>query len=228
MDEFKKILKKLDLTPEEDSLYETAFRHRSYLNETKETVQSNERLEFLGDSVLSFIVSSFLFKARPEDKEGDLTNLRAYIVKTDSLAKIAHELQLGRFLKLSKGEELSGGRNNPQILADLYEAILGAVFLDIGIEKATTFVKKTLLLYFEKEIKKGAPHDPKSYLQEIVQNQFQISPRYKILNTSGPDHAKKFKVGVYINNDLLGQGEGTNKQQAEEEAAQKALAKLSP
>ncbi len=222
----KAILEKIGIFPSDQKLYQTAFTHRSFLNESKEAKQSNERLEFLGDSVLSFIVSTRLFKARVSDTEGELTNLRAYIVKTESLAKASRNLGLGNFLKLSRGEESSGGRENTQLLANTYEALLGAIFLDLGIETAVTFVTKTLLPVFTDEIEKGAPRDPKSQLQEIVQSRFQTSPRYKILSTSGPDHAKRFNVGVFLKNEQVGQGDGSNKQQAEEEAAKIALVKL--
>lgn len=224
--ELENILDKLGLSVQDKKIYQKAFTHRSYLNESKETTESNERLEFLGDSVLSFIVSSFLFNIRPQDTEGDLTNLRAYIVKTDSLAKISQKLCLGKFLKLSKGEEISGGRENPQLLANTFEALLGAIFLDQGIEGATKFVHSTLLPLFEEEVQKGAPRDPKSELQEVVQSRFQTSPKYKILETSGPDHAKRFTVGVFIMGDQVGTGNGSNKQQAEEESAREALLRL--
>lgn len=226
MEEFRKILKGLQLHPQDISFYQLAFTHRSYLNEAKGEVDSNERLEFLGDCVLSFIISSFLYKTRPQDKEGDLTNLRAYIVKTESLAKAAQNLKLGRFLRLAKGEELSGGRDNPQIMANTYEAVLGAIFLDLGIDATTKFVHSTLIPFFTTEVEKGAPRDPKSNLQELVQNKYRTSPKYKILATSGPDHAKKFTVGVFLQNRQIGQGTGTNKQQAEEEAAEIALSSI--
>lgn len=226
IEDFQKILDGLGLKIKDLQFYKTAFTHRSYLNESKEASQSNERLEFLGDSVLSFIVSTRLFKTRSQDAEGDLTNLRAYIVKTDSLARIAKKLSLGQFLKLSRGEEASEGRENTQILANTYEAVLGAVFLDQGTEAATKFVEATLLPLFAIEIEKGAPRDPKSTLQEIVQSRFQTSPKYRILSTTGPDHAKKFTVGVFIKSEQAGQGSGLNKQQAEEEAARVALLRL--
>lgn len=219
-------LKKINITPVNLSLYHTAFTHRSHLNESKDAVQSNERLEFLGDSILSFIVSSFLFNKRLQDTEGDLTNLRAYIVKTDSLAQASRLLGLGELLKLSKGEELSGGRRNPQLLANTFESLLGAICLDLGIEEATKFVEDTLLPIFMKEVQKGPPKDSKSQLQETVQSKMQVSPKYKILETSGPDHAKRFTVGVYINGKQIGEGLGSNKQQAEESAAKVALLTL--
>jgi ribonuclease-3 len=209
------------------SIYKKAFTHRSFLNESKEAKESNERLEFLGDSILSFAISSYLFTKRPGDAEGDLTNLRAYIVKTESLAKASKKLNLGEYLLLSKGEELSGGRQNQQLLANTYEAVLGAVYLDLGVEAALEFVIKTLLPLFNEEIEKGAPKDAKSKLQEIVQSKMQVSPKYKILTTSGPDHAKNFKVGVFLKNEKMGEGLGSSKQQAEEIAAKEALSKLS-
>lgn len=219
-------LNKIGIIPKDIVIYNTAFTHRSRLNESKEINQSNERLEFLGDSVLSFIISSFLFQKRLKDTEGDLTNLRAYVVKTDSLAKTSEKLGLGELLKLSKGEELSGGRKNPQLLANTYESLLGAIYLDLGIEKATEFVKSSLIPIFMEEVEKGAPKDSKSLLQEIIQSTKQISPKYKIMETTGPDHAKQFKVGVFIAGNMAGEGTGSNKQQAEEKAAEEALLKF--
>ena len=225
-EKLKQKLADLELSPKDLSLFHKAFTHRSYLNEAKGATESNERLEFLGDSVLSFIVSSFLFHTREADQEGELTNLRAYMVKTESLGRASELLDLGKLLKLSKGEELSGGRENLQILANTYEAFLGAIFLDLGIDGAIFFVHRTLLPLFAKELQKGAPRDPKSQLQEVVQSKFQVSPRYRILSTSGPDHAKHFVVGVFVRDDQIGEGNGSSKQQAEEEAAQQALEKL--
>lgn len=220
-------LNKIGIRPKDITVYNTAFTHRSCLNESKDIGQSNERLEFLGDSVLSFIISSFLFQKRPKDTEGDLTNLRAYVVKTDSLAKASENLGLGELLRLSKGEELSGGRKNPQLLANTFESLLGAIYLDLGIEKTAEFVKESLVPIFISEVEKGAPKDSKSLLQEVVQSSKQVSPKYKILGTTGPDHAKQFKVGVYVAGNLVGEGTGSSKQQAEEKAAEEALKKLS-
>lgn len=207
-------------------ILEQAFYHRSYLNEFKGNLISNERLEFLGDSILSLIVSTNLFKLRPNDAEGDLTNLRAYIVKTKSLAEASKKLNLGKYLKLSKGEEMGGGRENPQLLANTYEALLGAIYLDQGLEAVKAVIEKTLLSLFEKELKSGPPKDAKSNLQELVQEKFKQSPHYKILQTRGPDHAKEFMVAVYINNKEMGKGVGSSKQDAEEQAAKQALEKL--
>lgn len=207
----------------EKPIFQTAFTHRSFLNESSSQKESNERLEFLGDAVLSFIISSYLYQLRPSDTEGDLTNLRSYIVKTLSLAKAAEKLKLGEYLKLSRGEELSGGRTNPQLLANTFEALLGAIYLDQGVEKAQEFVSEELLTLFQEEIKSGPPKDAKSQLQELTQNQVKLSPQYKVLETKGPDHAKEFKVGVFLQGKMIGQGEGLSKQVAEENSAEDAL-----
>lgn len=204
-----------------------AFTHRSYLNETSEKIESNERLEFLGDSVLSLIISTYLYNKRPQDTEGALTNLRSYIVKTPSLAKASKKLKIGQFLRLSKGEEISGGRENTQLLANTFEALLGAIYLDGGLEEAEKFVQEILLPLFEKEIESGPPKDAKSMLQELTQYQTKKSPRYKIIQTSGPDHAKKFTVAVFLQGRQIGLGSGLSKQEAEESAASQALELLS-
>lgn len=207
-------------------LLETAFTHRSFLNEDKQTKESNERLEFLGDSVLSFIVSSYLYSLRPNDAEGELTNLRSYIVKTKSLAEAAQLLELGKNLRMSKGEELSGGRENTQLLANTFEALLGAIFVDQGLQAAKDLVHQVLLPIFEKELRIGPPKDAKSLLQEYVQQQSKRSPIYRILKTSGPDHAKEFVVGAFIKGVEMGVGKGSSKQEAEEAAAAEVLKKL--
>lgn len=209
-----------------DPIFETAFTHRSYLNESTKEQESNERLEFLGDAVLSLIISSYIYKRRTDQDEGYLTNLRSYIVKTTSLAKIAKILDLGRRLKLSKGEELSGGRENPQLLANTYEALVGAIFLSKGLDEAKKFIEDSLLPLFEEEIKSGPPKDAKSQLQEVAQFKTKQSPKYKILRTEGPDHNRKFTVGVFVSGEQLGVGEGFSKQLAEEMAANEALEKM--
>lgn len=210
----------------EKPIFQTAFTHRSYLNEANEKIESNERLEFLGDAVLSLIMSTKLYNLRPLDAEGDLTNLRSYIVKTTSLAKASEKLGLGEYLRMSKGEELSGGRTNPQLLANTYEALLGAIYLDEGTDSAEKFVEETLVPLFSRELVEGPPKDAKSTLQEIAQNLIKQAPKYKILETRGPDHAKEFKVGVYLQNELVGEGIGSSKQLAEEAAAAEALGKI--
>lgn len=221
--DFTDLLNHLEIKFLNPKLLQQAFYHRSYLNEVKMNIQSNERLEFLGDSVLSLIISYYLYTLKPTDSEGDLTNLRAHIVKTISLAEAAEKLELGKYLSLSKGEELSGGRNNPQLLANTYEALLGSIYLDQGLEVAKRMINKTLLPFFEKELKLGPPKDAKSSLQEDTQQKLKLSPHYKILSTTGPDHAKQFTVAVYIGGKEMGRGNGASKQIAEEQAAKQAL-----
>lgn len=223
--DFTKLLNLLHLKFKNPELLHQAFLHRSYLNEIKIDFESNERLEFLGDAVLSLVISCYLFTLRPADSEGELTNLRAHIVKTNSIAEAAEKLNLGKYLSLSKGEEISGGRDNPQILANTYEALLGSVFLDQGLEAVEEVINQSLLPLFEKELKLGPPKDAKSSLQEAVQQKLKQSPHYKILSTQGPDHAKKFTVAVYIGGRKAGQGTGNSKQVAEEQAAKEALQK---
>ena len=203
---------------------EAAFIHRSFLNENpKSDLTSNERLEFLGDSILSFLVSDHLYKKFPQHKEGDLTNLRAALVRTETLASLAKRLDLGQKLKLSRGEEESGGRKNTSILANTTEALIGALYLDQGLEAVLKFLQENLLPELEQIIKNHSYKDAKSLLQEIAQNQKQISPDYKILKMEGPDHARIFQVGVFLADKILGKGKGKSKQKAEQEAAKVAL-----
>jgi ribonuclease-3 len=204
-------------------LFEQAFTHRSYLNETREQLSSNERLEFLGDSIVSFVVSQYLYLQFPQFEEGALTNIRSLMVNTKSLANIAKELDLGSYLKLSKGEEESKGRQNQSLLADCFEGFVGALFLDQGIDAVIDFLSIVILPKANEIIKNESFKDPKSLLQEFVQSRKQNSPFYKVLNEFGPAHAKSFKIGAYIDGKLISEGEGKSKREAEEDAAQKAL-----
>jgi len=207
-------------------LLEEALTHRSYLNEVKIKLSSNERLEFLGDSVLSLLVSDYLFDKYKNLDEGMLTNLRSLLVNKKNFSDVGKEIDLGKYLKLSKGEEESGGRNNPSLLADSFEALVGALFLDQGMDAVKAYVNPILLPKAEVFMKENALKDPKSLLQEMIQSRKHNSPRYKVLSEKGPAHAKIFTVGVYLNDELLGQGAGRSKQEAEEEAAEIALDKL--
>jgi len=204
-------------------LSDEAFTHRSYLNEAKIKISSNERLEFLGDSILSFVVSNHLYAKYPDFDEGNLTNLRSLLVNTKSLSEIARELNLGQFLKLSRGEEESKGRENATLLENSFEAYVGALFLDQGIEAVVKFLNETLFSKIQELVDKKAFKDPKSMLQEKVQAKKRGSPLYKVLEETGPAHAKTFKVGVFVDGKKLGEGTGKSKQLAEESAAQKAL-----
>lgn len=207
-------------------LFEKAFTHRSFLNETKSKEESNERLEFLGDSILSFVTSNYFYKKYPDFNEGVLTNLRSQLVNTKSLAETAQELGFGSLLKLSKGEEESQGRQNQSLLADSFEAFIGALFLDQGLEAATAFITTTLLPKGEAIVANKDFKDPKSLFQEYVQGHNHASPNYKVLFEEGPSHAKTFTVGVFVKNELQGQGIGKSKQEAEENAAKQALEKI--
>jgi len=228
MNNLKNLEKKLGIKFKNLLLLQEALIHRSYINEAKQKgLHSNERLEFLGDSVLSLITSEWLFKQFPNYPEGKLTSIRSNLVKTESLAKIAKKLYLGRFLFLSKGEKENGGENNPVILANTFEAILGAIFLDQNIEIAKTFIKKHFQSLLESLVRKGEFKDFKSLLQEKSQAKSKITPTYKVLKEIGPDHNKTFTVGVYLGkNHLLAKGRGKSKQIAEEKAAEAALKKI--
>jgi len=204
-------------------LLKNAFIHRSYLNEHKNFKgDSNERMEFLGDSVLSIVVSLYLFKDLKKSPEGELTQLRAALVRTETLAKLGRILSLGDYLFLSKGEEDSGGRSNNSTLANTYEALIGAIFLDQGLTACTDFIKLTLLKKW-KILAKTAVSDNKSKLQEIMQRKNKVSPTYKLLSSWGPDHSKQFEIGVYMKDNLLAKGLGKNKQSAAQNAAKEAL-----
>lgn len=207
-------------------LYKQAFVHRSYLNETKEHIESNERLEFLGDSILSFIVSDHLYRTYPQFDEGILTNLRSLVVNTKSLAKKAKELGFGQHLLLSRGEEDSGGRENESILANTFESVIGALYIDQGIDAVKPFLYDVLIPDIAEYVSKKVFKDPKSLLQEYVQSKKQNSPVYKVLHEEGPAHAKQFTIGVYVNNKLIGEGQGKSKQEGEEHAAEQALEKI--
>ena len=202
-----------------------AFVHRSYLNESKNEKESNERLEFLGDSIVSFVISNYLFKQYPMFNEGNLTNLRSLVVNTKSLARAGKNLNFGEKLLLSKGEEDSGGRMNESLLANTFEAYTGALYLDQGIEVVTNFLNIALIPTIAEHVEKKVFKDPKSLLQEKAQAKKLTSPEYKVLSEEGPAHAKKFTIGVYVENQLLGTGSGKSKQIAEEIAARAALEK---
>lgn len=207
-------------------LLEESLTHRSYLNESKERRNSNERLEFLGDSILSFVVSGYLFNTYPDLDEGKLTNLRSLLVNTKMLAEVAKECDLGSLLYLSKGEEESGGRNNQSLLADSFEAYLGALFIDQGVDEVSKFISNTVIPKADAFMKNNLLKDPKSNLQEFVQSQKLGSPMYKVIAEEGPAHLKQFTVGVYVGEKLLGKGEGRSKQEAEEKAAGIALTNI--
>ncbi|MCX7996883.1 MAG: ribonuclease III [Patescibacteria group bacterium] len=208
-------------------LLENVFVHRSFLNENKNYhLSSNEKLEFLGDSVLSLITSIYLFKHYHELSEGDYTDIKASIVRTESLAEAAAEIGLGSYLLLSKGEEKGNGRRNSNILADTFEALVACIFIEHGFEQAYNFVRSHLFKEkLDTIVKNKLYMSPKSRLQEIVQARHKILPTYKVTEETGPEHSKTFTVSVYIADSLVGTGTGTSKKMAEEAAAKKALEK---
>jgi len=203
----------------------TAFTHRSYLNEHRKTVKGhNERLEFLGDAVLELVVTEYLY-GNYEDPEGVLTNWRSALVRTESIGAAAQRLGFEPLLRLSRGEKRGTDRARAQILANSYEAVIGALYIDQGYDKAKEFITKTLIITFEEILKTGSWMDPKSHLQEIVQSKVGFTPQYKVLEEVGPDHEKIFTVGVYIDGILKGEGQGPSKQAAQVASAESALLK---
>lgn len=205
-------------------LITTALSHRSSLKNTGN--DSNERLEFLGDAVLGLIVSDFLFKANNNHTEGDLTRMKASLVNEIILARAAGSLKLGDYLFLSADEEKSGGRNKPSITADAFEAVLGAIYLDGGIIAAEKFVKENILDDYMSIIKDKKFKNYKGELLEYMQARGEGMPHYRVADQIGPDHDKVFKVSVYANSELLGEGEGKSKKEAEQQAAKMALKHL--
>lgn len=205
------------------NLLVTAFTHRSYLNEHKKTAKEhNERLEFLGDAVLELAVTEYLF-LNYSDPEGTLTNWRSSLVKTESIGEVAKQSGFAELLRLSRGERRGSERARDQILANTYEAVVGAIYLDQGYDETKRYIERSLLVTFDQILKDGSWMDPKSHLQEVAQSQDSHTPVYKVLDEQGPDHEKIFTVGVFINGQLIAQGSGPSKQDGQVEAAEKAL-----
>ncbi|MFA7302683.1 MAG: ribonuclease III [Candidatus Paceibacterota bacterium] len=227
MPSFSDFAKKIDSPFKNPDLLVEAFTHRSYLNEHKEYAgNQNERLEFLGDAVLELAVTNFLFHKYPEKTEGELTNLRAALVNTVSLAASAQALGVNDYLLLSKGEAKDTGRARDVILADTFEAIIGALYLDQGFEHAEKFIANNLYGKVEAVIETRAYQDAKSRFQELAQEKKSITPSYKTLGEVGPDHARQFTMGVFLGEKEIARGEGQSKQEAEQAAAQAALAAM--
>lgn len=224
--DFSELEKKLDIYFENKSLLIQAFIHRSYINENSGfKLGHNERLEFLGDAVLELISTNYLYHKFQDLAEGELTSYRAALVNTKSIGDIAKELGFNDYLFLSKGESKDFGKARLSILADTYEAFIGAVFLDKGYEFAKEFIEKTLLTHTDEVIEEGKYKDAKSVVQEKSQDLLAITPSYKVLSESGPDHDKKFVVGIYFGEEKITEGEGRSKQEAETNAAKEALIK---
>lgn len=220
------LARELGVVFKDQALLQQAMCHRSYLNEADETVESNERMEFLGDAVLGLVVSEKLYRDYPGLSEGHLSQLRAILVRWDALARVAGRINLGDYLVLGRGEEMSGGRARPSNLAAALEALIGAAFLDSGMAAARKLILKLLKPDFEAIADQGVTSDSKSELQHLAQTRWHQIPEYRLLSSEGPDHAKLFTVEVLVGNQVVGQGQGRNKKQAELNAARQALETL--
>ena len=219
--------KKLNYTFRDRKLLSEALSHSSYANEHRSAgLKSNERLEFLGDSVLGFVTAEFLFAQHPDLPEGDLTRIRAALVCEQSLFEVAQKLDLGRYLKLGRGEEAGGGRKRTSILADATEAVFAAVYLDGGIGAASALIHRVLLDAEREEAVEERRKDYKTALQEFVQRRANQELTYRMAGEQGPDHNKTFAAEVLLNGQLVGSGTGHSKKEAEQAAAAAALAKL--
>lgn len=224
MIDFSLFEKKIEISFKDKELLKQAFTHRSYLNERGVSGMShNERLEFLGDAVLELVVTEYLYKKFSEKPEGELTSLRAALVNSEALAKLARVLGMNDFLLLSKGEKKDTGKARQYILANAFEALVGAVYLDQGYARAESFIKKNAFKDLTEILKNNLWRDNKSFFQEKAQEITGITPRYQVLKEWGPDHNKHFEIGVFLGSELIGRGEGMSKQEAEQNAASNAL-----
>ena len=203
-----------------------ALTHRSYLNEHSEALEDNERLEFLGDAILDFVVGSWLYNKYPEMPEGDLTRMRSALVHTEQLAEFAKQIKLGNALRLGKGEAQAGGRRRPALLCDAFEALIGALYLDSGIEAVWTFISPMLEESADDILINHKAEDPKSLFQEWAQAQGFSTPEYVTRRATGPDHSKVFEVDVLLNGEVYGSGSGHGKQAATKSAAHDALQRM--
>jgi len=224
--DFEKCGQRVGVSFRDGLLLKQAFIHRSYINENPgENLNHNERLEFLGDAVLELIITDYLYHRFPDKAEGELTGLRSALVNTNTISETAQKIGMNDFLLLSRGEAKDTGRARQYILANTFEAVVGAVYLDQGYDKAKEFVEKHIIPLTDEIISKNLWLDAKSYFQEKAQEASGLTPTYKVHSQIGPDHAKQFTVGLYIGNQLVIEGEGHSKQEAEQEAARKGLEK---
>jgi ribonuclease-3 len=226
LEEPQSFAKRLALPIRDGRLIGRALTHRSYINEHPEALEDNERLEFLGDAVLDFVVGAWLYNHFPEMSEGEMTRLRAALVSTDQLGDFGAQIRIGQALRMGNGEEESGGRRRLAMLCNAFEALVGAVYLEAGISAVEVFLDP-ILTKAVKQIRAGnADHDPKSLLQEWVQARGMGAPIYRIVSESGPDHSKYFHVEVVVSGKSVGRGEGRSKQAASKAAATEAMKKL--
>ena len=218
--------RRLKLSISDSLLLNRALTHRSYLNEHPEAIEDNERLEFLGDAVLDFLVGAWLYNHFPEMAEGELTRLRSALVRTEQLAEFAQEIDLGSVMRLGRGEDEGGGRERQALLCATFEALVGAIYLSGGIEAVQEFVEPMLLEAADMILTARKEQDPKSLFQEWIQSQGYGPPLYRTIATTGPDHAKNFEVEVVVNDKVYGRGRGHSKQAAAKAAARDALQSL--
>lgn len=224
MIDFSQFEKKTGIVFNDKKLLEQAFIHRSYINENSgSSLCHNERLEFLGDAVLELIVTDHLYKKFPDSNEGDLTAYRSSLVNAVIIGEVAMGMGMNEYLLLSKGEAKDIGKARGYILANTYEAYVGAVYLDLGYEIAKNFIAKTLFNKIDTIVAKKLWRDPKSLVQEKSQEFLNVTPSYKVISEAGPDHDKHFTIGIFFGEDLIAEGKGKSKQEAEQMAAQKAL-----
>ena len=215
---------KIGISFTDKSLLKKAFTHRSYVNEHRgEKLEHNERIEFLGDAVLELVTTEYLFALYPDKTEGELTSIRSALVNTNTLSSLAQELSIGDLLLLSKGEAKDKGRARSFILANTFEAVIGAIYLDQGYEAAKSFIEETVFPLTREIVEKRLWLDAKSDFQEKSQDRASITPSYETLDQSGPDHDKIFKIGVFLGEEMIAEGEGQSKQEAEQNAARNAL-----
>jgi ribonuclease-3 len=218
------IKEKFNITFADPELLITAFKHRSYLNITnEERIASNERLEFLGDAVLDLVVTQYLYQKFPKRAEGQLSKIKSILVSKPVLAETASELSFGSLILINKGEEKTGGRQRQSILSDTFEALIGAIYLDKGLETASNFIHNHLLSRFKSIVQRELYTNFKSILLEHAQSNYGGLPEYRVLEEMGPDHEKSFVIGVFLDGKEIGRGQGKSKKIAEQEAAKKAL-----
>ena len=218
--------KKIGVSFKDVAILRQAFTHRSYINEHRGSdIGHNERLEFLGDAVLELVVTDYLYRQYPNKTEGEMTAYRAALVNTNTLSEVAHEIGINDYLLLSKGEKKDVGRARNIILADTFEALIGAIYIDLGYSEAQKFIAQFLFPKTKDIIAKNLWQDSKSFFQERAQEELGLTPTYIVVNEQGPDHNKRFTVGLYIGDDLVATGVGHSKQEAEQKAAQIGLTK---
>lgn len=224
MPDLNKLQNLLGLKLQDEKLLELALTHKSYAAENGQgRLGHNERLEFLGDAVLELVVSQHLYNKFPAEPEGRLTHWRSVLVNTQSLAQVARQIRLDKFLRLSRGEARSQGAQKDSILAGALEALIGAIYLDQGFKAAERFIAKHLLTKLPRMLAIEPAHNPKGFFQEKAQEITGITPVYQVLSESGPDHAKEFRVGLYLGEEKVAEGKGKSKQEAETDAARRAL-----